>query len=380
MTCERCGSANSDEARFCQACGSDLHNSDSSGDTTVASDGSGPKGASPERSAWVGAAASVPEALRHLLSGSYEIERLLGRGGMGAVYLAREIALDRLVAIKLLPFDLAAEETSVERFLQEARVAARLRHPNIVAIHTVGGSGGVNYFTMDYIDGETLEKWDERRGPLSPEEIDRIFLDVCRAVEHAHRLGVVHRDLKPSNVMLDSRGHVFVMDFGLARAMESSGITQNHAVVGTPRYLSPEQIGGRPASPRSDIYALGLVYYFLLTGEHLVTADSLPSIVAQHLAGSFLPKVESDPRIPDRLRPLILEMLSREKEQRPRSVSEIVAGLAASRDAKSTAPPLPRAPAGSAPPKSKEPSMPARVQARERMRQLLDRLEHEKKK
>jgi serine/threonine protein kinase len=380
MRCARCDARNGKEAKVCANCGEPL-DAVSATETTKTVDPIDTDRTAEDLAPESRRYGRVPEALRLALTGRFEIERLLGRGGMASVYLAREIALDRLVAIKVLPIGADPDDERVRRFMREARMSAKLRHPNIAAVYAVGGTEGVHYFTMDYIDGDTLDGWTRRGVRRTATEVDRIFLDICRAVEHAHRLGVVHRDLKPSNVMIDRGGHVFVTDFGLAKVMESSAITRDGGILGTPRYLSPEQIEGSPASTRSDIYALGLVYYFLLTGTHLVGSESLPMIVAQHLAGSFLTAITSNEKIPERLRPILLTMLSREKKDRPPSIEAIVAALEAVRDGRSAAPPPSRVGPKPAPElqEGKSP-LSVRRQARDRMKTLLDRLERDPKK
>jgi len=365
MFCGRCGKLNQDDAQFCRGCGERVDPSTESQAPTV----SVPPSAVP--------ITDVPAAVVHALAGSHEVTSLLGRGGMGAVYLAREIALDRLVAIKVLPSDQASDKDRVKRFLQEARLAAKLRHPNIVAIHGVGEKAGVYYFTMDYVDGRTLDLEVQPAVHKSLEDTGRIFLDVCRAVAHAHRHGIVHRDLKPSNVMLDTSGHVFVMDFGLAKAVDSAGLTASNAVPGTPRYMSPEQIEGKPASPRSDIYALGLIGYFLLAGECLISADSISGVIAQHLAGGLASRLASDHRVPQAVRPLLAAMVERDPARRPGSVEEVIARLPVAiasahehaTETRTTTLPGPIPP--TAPGSGSVPGI--RRRARERMKSLLDR-------
>jgi serine/threonine-protein kinase len=300
---------------------------------------------------------------------------------MGAVYLARELALDRLVALKVI-LDEKSDPSGIERFLAEARLAARLRHPNIVAIHAVGREAGVHYFTMDFVEGATLEAHVARSGGgkgLPPDEACRIATDVCRAVAHAHRSGVVHRDLKPGNVMVGPDGHVVVMDFGLAKAMDTAGVTASGIVVGTPSYVSPEQLQGRPASPASDIYAIGLVFYYVLTGTRLVQGDSMASVVAQHVSGAPASRLRSDPGIPEELRPLLLSMVRKEPEKRPRSLDDVLAALGRSAPAASTTTVLgpvvtPRETPSPVPGKRTPSSDSWKRQAREKMAGLLDKL------
>jgi serine/threonine-protein kinase len=216
-------------------------------------------------------------SFQEALAGRYSLERELGRGGMGVVYLAREVRLDRPVAIKLLPPELAAHTTLKERFIREARTAARLSHPYIIPIHSVDELGGFVFYVMAYVDGETLADRVRARGPLPPNTVTRIMREVAWALAYAHAQQVVHRDIKPANIMLE-RGteRALVMDFGIARAATSEttgadsslalGMTGPNEVMGTPEYMSPEQACGEAVDGRSDLYSLGIVGWFALTG------------------------------------------------------------------------------------------------------------------
>ncbi|MEX2177581.1 MAG: serine/threonine-protein kinase, partial [Gemmatimonadaceae bacterium] len=206
-------------------------------------------------------------AFQEALVGRYFLERELGRGGMGVVYLAREVRLDRPVAIKLLPPEYAANPTLRERFLREARTAARLSHPYIVPIHAVDEAGDFVFYVMAYVDGETLSERVRARGPLQPKEATRVMREVAWALAYAHAQGVVHRDVKPANILLE-RGteRALVADFGIARLASLSGETSAGETLGTPEYMSPEQACGEPVDGRSDLYSLGVVGYFALTG------------------------------------------------------------------------------------------------------------------
>ena len=301
---------------------------------------------------------TVPEGVRLALADGFDVVRPLGEGGMGLVYLARERALERLVAVKVLRAELAGDDTNVQRFLQEARLAARLRHPNIVSVHAVGSRGSFHYFTMDFIEGSTLDNHARQSGGLTAADARPILLAIARAVGHAHQQGIVHRDLKPSNVMVDRTGHVFVMDFGLAKPRDSGPLTTVGTMLGTPQYMSPEQLDGRGATGRSDIYALGLIHYFLLTSEHLVRGDSVTSMVAQHLAGSVRDRLGADPRLPDSDRSLIRMMIEPDPQRRPLSMEELLPLL----EQPASASPGPLSPASPASPDHEPPAYPDRVE------------------
>ncbi len=236
--------------------------------------------------------------LQGVLAGRYSLERELGRGGMGIVYLARDVGLDRLVAIKLLPPSLAAKPTLRERFLREARTAARLSHPNIVPIHAVEESGQLVWFVMAYIPGESLGQRIRNGGALPPAEASRVIRDVAWALGHAHAQGVVHRDVKPDNVLLEAGSRrALIADFGIAapalrRAESDAG------VVGTVGYLSPEQARGDAVDGRSDIYALGVVGYCALASRLPYSAATLDELISQHLAGAPAQLANVAPHVP----------------------------------------------------------------------------------
>src|SRR5688572_10453725 len=203
---------------------------------------------------------SLASRLADVLRGSYDLEGEIGRGGMGVVYSARDLKLARRVAIKLLPPDLAFRDEIRTRFLREAQTAARLSHPHIVPIHTVGDDGGLVYFVMGYVDGESLAARLRRRGKLPPEEVRRIMKETADALGLAHAMGIIHRDVKPDNILLEgTRGRVMVTDFGIAKAMSDLGsLTGTGVAIGTPSYMSPEQAAGeRDIDARSDLYSLG---------------------------------------------------------------------------------------------------------------------------
>ncbi len=241
-----------------------------------------------------------------------EILELLGQGGMGAVYKARQPALDRLVALKILPPDVGQDPTFAERFTREARALARLSHPNIVTVHDFGQADGLYYFLMEYVDGANLREL-LAAGKLAPNEALAIVPQICEALQYAHDEGVVHRDIKPENILLDRKGRVKIADFGLAKLLgrpEASGmLTGSRQVMGTPHYMAPEQIEQpQEVDHRADIYSLGVVFYEMLTGE-------LP-------LGRFAPpssKVQIDVRLDE----VVLRALEKEPERRYQHASEV---------------------------------------------------------
>src|SRR5690349_21419230 len=233
-------------------------------------------------------------ALQSALAGEYSLQRELGRGGMGVVYLARDVQLDRDVAIKVLPSHLARTAESRGRFLREARTAARLSHPHIVPIHRVGevssppaGDGAAStsfvFFVMSYVEGETLGDRLRREGPLSPADASRILREVAWALAYAHGRGIVHRDIKPDNILLEAgTGRALVTDFGIAHGgTDVAPDTDPGKIMGTAHFMSPEQAASQPVDGRSDIYSLGVVGYLAVSGRLPFEAPSLPALLVR---------------------------------------------------------------------------------------------------
>src|ERR1700683_4740079 len=202
-----------------------------------------------------------------ILGGRYKLLKLIGEGGMGAVYKARDIEVDRLVALKVIRPQLASNPEVLQRFKQELVVARQITHKNVVRIYDIGDADGVKFITMEYVDGEDLKSILRSAGKFPPWEAVSMMQQICRALDACHSEGVIHRDLKPSNVMRDALGKVVVMAFGLARSAQTGGLTETGAIMGTLEYMSPEQAKGQDLDTTSDIYAAGLMFYALLTGK-----------------------------------------------------------------------------------------------------------------
>ncbi|MDB4912454.1 MAG: hypothetical protein JWM95_98 [Gemmatimonadetes bacterium] len=229
-------------------------------------------------------------AFQRAVIGRYSLERELGRGGMGVVYLAREVRLDRQVAIKLLPPEFADKADLRDRFMREARTAARLSHPYIVPIHAVEEIGGFVFIVMSYVDGGTLAQRVSSHGPMPAHDVTRIMREVAWALAYAHAQGVIHRDIKPANILLEQgTGRAMVTDFGIARLTESDGDTAVGMVLGTPEFMSPEQAAAEQLDGRSDLYALGIVAYYALTGTLPFTAPSAHAVLALQLTRAPVP-------------------------------------------------------------------------------------------
>src|SRR5438552_2295046 len=266
---------------------------------------------------------SLVTRLRKALGSSYTIEGEIGRGGMGVVYQARDERLKRQVAIKVLPPELAFREEIRIRFLREAETAARLSHPHIVPIHSVGeGPDGLVYFVMAYVDGESLAARLKRRGRLPAEEARRVMIETADALGAAHAVGIIHRDVKPDNILLEgSRGRVVVTDFGIAKALSSTTgsatLTATGVAIGTPHYMSPEQAAGdREIDGRSDIYSLGVVSYQMLTGELPFQAPTVPGILMKHITERAPLVTEKCVDCPDDLAACVMRSLEKDPDDR----------------------------------------------------------------
>jgi serine/threonine protein kinase len=259
----------------------------------------------------------------------YRPVRLLGHGGMATVELAHDTELDRPVAIKRLAENLAANEEYKQRFLREARLAARLSHPNIVAVYDAGAEHGVPYIVMEYVEGETVSDLLRRRGRLEPAEAVAQALQACSGLETAHEAGLVHRDIKPQNLLITPDGTLKIADFGIARSLDGTKLTQAGTVLGTAAYLAPEQAAGEQVTATADIYALGAVLYELLTGRPPYEADSLAELFAKQTEGSITPLRELAPVAPARLEDAVMHALARAPEYRPESAAAFAAELAA---------------------------------------------------
>lgn len=263
--------------------------------------------------------ATAPDALflsfQLALAGRYSIDRELGRGGMGVVYLAREVHLDRMVAIKLLPPELAVRPVLRERFLREARLAAKLSHPHIIPIHAVDQIGDFVYYVMAYVDGETLAQRVQSRGPVSATDGIRIFREVAWALGYAHGTGLVHRDIKPDNILIEhATGRALVADFGIAAA---TGDARGDGVSGTPEFMSPEQALGQDADARADIYSLGVSAYYALSGRLPFAGDSSTEVLARQVTEAPRPLSYSGVAIPRKLARLVDQCLAKEPSNRP---------------------------------------------------------------
>src|SRR5256884_1360852 len=283
-------------------------------------------------------------ALQELLAGRYSIERELGRGGMGIVLLARDVALDRPVAIKLLPPYLASRPDERERFLQEARTAAGLAHPNIVPIHLVESRGDLVFFVMGFVDGETLRDRVERAGPLSPRLAMKLLQEVAWALGAAHQRGVIHRDVKPDNIMIErATERAVVTDFGIALGSRAGKAESPGPIVGTARYMSPEQACGEAVDARSDLYSLGATFFYALTGRAPFEGTNLPAILTKQVYETA-PLVQAlRPAVPVKLAAHVDRLLRQAPAERFQTADDLARVVGEVRGRDFRAPPLVRA-------------------------------------
>ena len=310
MLCVRCGSELPDSSRYCSACGADQ------------------LGTTPAKAVASGEVTDI-DVVRAALESEYEILEELGRGGMALVYRARELELDREVAIKVLPMSLAFDSEFVERFQREARMSAQLEHPNIIPIYRVGRNGRVSFLVMKYLRGGTLAGRLRARGKLTPAELRKLLIEAGGALAYASDRGVVHRDIKPDNIMFDEFGQSLLADFGIAKAVGGSRLTGTGLSIGTPHYMSPEQARAQATDGRSDLYSLGVVAFQCLTGQVPYDGEDAFAIGYKHLTEP-VPVVtlqSDDARI---LYRAICRLMSKDPAERYQNGHDLVATLTAS--------------------------------------------------
>ena len=263
-----------------------------------------------------------------LIAGRYELEELVGSGGMSSVYRAHDRLLERRVALKILHEQFTRDADYVERFRREARSVAQLAHPNIVTVIDRGQQDGRQFIVFEYVDGENLKQLVEREGPLRVDEAIDLALQVANALAFAHEQGLVHRDVKPQNVLLDGDGRAKVTDFGIARSLDVEGLTMTGTVMGSSNYIAPEQARGQPVDEQTDVYSLGCVLYELLTGEVPYSGDNFVAVAMKHI-NEPVPDVRAlRPDVPPRLAAAIEQAIAKRPEDRP-TMTELEAELRA---------------------------------------------------
>jgi tetratricopeptide (TPR) repeat protein len=310
VKCPKCRSENPDTLKFCGECGTQLPS---------------PGGIEVTKTI----EASRDELTRGTtFAGRYEIIEELGKGGMGRVYRVEDTKLKQEIALKLIKPEIAFDKKTIERFRNELRTARNIRHKNICGMYDLGEERGTHYITMEYVRGEDLKSLIRKMGLLSAGQAITIAKQVCDGLVEAHRLGVVHRDLKPQNVMIDTDGNARIMDFGIARSLEAKGITGAGMMIGTPEYMSPEQVEGKEVDQRSDIYSLGVILYEMMTGRVPFEGDTPFTIGMKHKGEMPKDPKELNAQVPQDLSQVILRCLEKEKGKRYQSAGEVRSELA----------------------------------------------------
>ncbi|HMF16660.1 MAG TPA: serine/threonine-protein kinase [Gemmataceae bacterium] len=273
--------------------------------------------------------APAPAKTKEIVMGDYRLTKKLGQGGMGAVYLGHQVSLDRPVALKVLSKELASKPAFVERFKREARVMAKLDHPNILRCYDVGEASGHHYLTMEFVEGGSVQDWLKKLGKFSLGDALHLTLACAHALQHAHELNLIHRDIKPDNILLTKKGVVKVADLGLAKATDDDlGLTKTGTGAGTPIYMAPEQArDSKHVDGRTDIYAMGVMLYVFLTGEIPFKGETLVEMIESKEKGKFSPPRKFNAEVPERLNLIVDKMLVPKPEHRYQSCAEVILDL-----------------------------------------------------
>lgn len=312
MNCLRCGTAIADGAAFCANCGAQI--TDPGGATVAIA---------------IGQEDKLLLQLRQELASDYRVDKELGRGGMAVVYKAVELGLERTVALKVVPPEMAMVGNTADRFKREAKMAAALDHPNIIPVYRVGQSGQLFYMAMKFIEGRALDAVIETQGALPLPVILNVLRGASSACAFAHEHGIVHRDIKGANILIDKDGRVVVSDFGIARAMEDKSLTASGMVIGTPYFMSPEQCGGAKVGPQSDQYSLAIVGFQMLTGSVPFEADSMMGIIQHHYLTPPPDITSVRPGVPEQLLEIIYRALNKDPKDRFETSREFAEAIAA---------------------------------------------------
>ncbi|MBD3412972.1 MAG: tetratricopeptide repeat protein [Candidatus Aminicenantes bacterium] len=311
MKCPKCETENAPETKFCGNCGTSLTSTSktpTSGTKTLIT----PK---------------IEMGVGSTFADRYHIIEKLGKGGMGSVYKARDINIDEPVALKILNPEIASDEQTIQRFRNELKLTRKISHRNICRVYDLNEHEGIHFISMEYVSGEDLKSLIHRIGQLTVGKAVIIARQVCEGLHEAHRLGVIHRDLKPQNVMIDREGNAKIMDFGIARSAKSKGLTEDGAIVGTPEYMSPEQVEGREVDGRSDIYSLGIILYEMLTGRIPFEGKTPLSVAVKQKSEKPIDPRRINSQIPENISRLILKCLQKNKDLRDQNVSALLEEL-----------------------------------------------------
>jgi serine/threonine protein kinase/Flp pilus assembly protein TadD len=324
IKCPKCRTDNPDTVKFCGECGTLLGSVWGPDPTDAGQDpgSSRPPGDIPDLTETM---ETPKEELTtgSTFAGRYQIIEELGKGGMGRVYKALDRKINEKIALKLIKPEIAKDKKTIERFSNELRLARKIRHKNVCGMFDLGEEHGIHYITMEFVDGEDLRRSIRRFGQLPLGKSISVTTQICEGLAEAHRLGVVHRDLKSSNIMIDKEGSVRIMDFGIARSLETEGITGSGVIIGTPEYMSPEQVEGKEVDRRSDIYSLGIILYEMVTGRVPFKGETALSIAMKQKTEKPEDPRLLNPLLPDDLSQIIMKCLEKDRQNRYKNTDEL---------------------------------------------------------